>query len=313
MKRWNAWVLACSRTESGTSLALIRILLGLAVLWTLGSVIVTDTVDVLWVDARYGGMRNLVRHPLVEALGGATPDVVHGLVASGLVLGSALTLGLGGRLTPLLTLFLMKTLTSRHPEAGGSYDLLLHNGLWLAVLAPTTATLSADARLATGRWLRDTPVGMWGRYLFAFQLVLVYTSTGWQKLSAYWTPGGDFSALYYIFQQPSWQRMDLAWTAWIFPLTQLATAVSWVWEVTGPLLLLAVWAEDTPTRSGRWRRLLVRWHVRDVYAGIGLAMHLVLLVLMNVGPFTPVTLAYYPALYAPRVWERAIRRGIARR
>lgn len=306
---WRWWVSACTTTESATSLALIRIALGLSVLWALGSVVSTDTVDALWVDARYGGVRNLMANPLVDALGGARPNVIHGLVTALGVLGAALTMGLGGRVTPLLTLFGIRALTARHPEAGGSYDLLLHNGLWLCVLAPTTTTLSLDAWLGSGSFVRDTPVGRWARYLFVFQLVLMYTSTGWQKLSAYWTPGGDFSALYYIFQQPSWQRVDLAWTAWIYPLTQVGTAVSWFWEVTGPLLLLAVWAEDHREGATGWRRTLVRWRVRDVFVGIGLIMHVVLLVLMNVGPFTPITLSFYPALFAPRAWDRLLRRS----
>lgn len=311
MRLYRRWVEATSATEAGTSLALFRIALGLCVLWTLGSVVGSDTVDLLWVDSAHGGMKRLSGTWLVDALGGPVPSVVHGLVAAGMVCGLALVVGIGGRLTALLALVVVRAVTGLNTEAAGSYDLLLANALWLAVLGDTTATLSVDARLRTGRWTSARPVGMWARYLVAFQLVVMYASTGWQKLSAYWTPGGDFSALYWILQQPGWQRIDMTWTAWVFPVTQLATAVTWVWEVTAPVLLLAVWAHDAP--EGRIRRALVRWRVRDVYVVVGLVLHVSLLVLMNVGPFGPLSMALYPALYAPDAFHRGFRRMVARR
>lgn len=308
MSAWTRWVEACAATERGTSLALFRIAVGLGVLWTVGSVLYTGTLTPLWLDVEHGGMHTLHPRGLLALLGGAEPRAVWTLTLLTLVFATGLVVGIGGRLTAFITLMAAKPLLDVHPDAGGSYDLLLQNALWLTVLAPTTATLSVDARLREGRWMSVRQTGIWARYLIVFQLVLMYTSTGWQKLSAYWTPGGDFSALYYIFQQPSWQRFDLSWSAWVFPLTQVGTAVSWLWEITGPLLLLAVWAEDTAPAGGRFRRALVRMRVRDVYIFVGLVLHGSLLVVMNVGPFTPITLAFYPALLGPLVWERAFRR-----
>ncbi len=306
MKLWSWWVDATSTTESGTSLALFRIGLGLCVLWTLGPVVWSGAHEALWVGEDWGGIRDLPATWLVERLGGPRPGVIRGLIGVGMLGGLGLVVGLGGRGTALLTLAVVQALVRLNPEAGGSYDLLLTNGLWLAVLAPTTATLSLDARLRTGHWITDRPVGRWARYLIVAQLVLMYGSTGWQKLSAAWTPGGDFSALYYILQQPSWQRFDHAWAAWIFPLTQVATAITWSWEVLAPLLFLAVWAHDGDPHSG-WRRLLVRGRVRDVFVVLGVVFHGSLLALMKVGPFSPLSLTFYAALYAPTSWERLAR------
>lgn len=312
MSVWNRWVDLTRRKETGTAVAVFRIAMGFSILWTLGSVVWTGSVQPLWFDQAYGGVRRLTGHGLVALLGGATPTVIHGLTALGFALGVALILGIGGRATAFLTLLVVKPLIDVNDDAGGSYDLLVQNGLWLLVLAPSTRTLSLDCRLTTGGWTSLRPVGVWARYLIAFQLVLMYTSTGWQKLSAYWTPGGDFSALYYILQQPSWQRFDMTWTVHVYPLLQLATAITWLWEVTNPLLLVAVWMADTRGRPGRVRAWFNRLHVREIYVGLGLMMHLSLLVLMNVGPFAPLSLAFYAGLYASRDWENAWRRWLMR-
>lgn len=308
MSWWNRWVDLTRRQESGTAIALFRMALGFSILLTLGSVVWTGTIEPLWLDRAHGGVRPLSGNGLVALLGGATPEVVYPLLVIGFALATALTVGLGGRATALATLLVVQPLVDINDDAGGSYDLLIQNGLWLLVLAPATRTLSVDCRLRTGAWASRSPVGLWARYLIAFQLVVMYTSTGWQKLSAYWTPGGDFSALYYILQQPSWQRFDMAWTVHVYPLLQLGTAVTWLWEVSNPLLLVAVWMADTQERPGRVRAWFNRLHVREAYAVVGLVMHLSLLVLMNVGPFTPLTLAFYAGLYSSKDWETTGRR-----
>ena len=61
-------------------------------------------------------------------------------------------------------------------------DRLLTNALWLLVLSRSTATLSLDCRLRTGQWVSSVLVPAWPRYLALYQLVLVYGTTGLQKL-----------------------------------------------------------------------------------------------------------------------------------
>lgn len=303
MSTWRAWVDATSATESGTSLAFFRIAIGLCVLLTLGSVVAAGLVDVLWVDAAHGGVLSLEGSWLVRLLGGPTPAVSHGLVGVGLLAGCALVVGLGGRLAALIALVTVQALVDINPYAGGSYDQLLQNALWLLVLCPGSHTLSLDRRLTSGSWTTDVPIGLWCRGLVAFQLVLVYTSTGWQKLSAYWTPGGDFSALYYILQQPGWQHGDMRWLAWAFPLTQLGTAATWFWEVSNPIWLVALVLAEHPERAGRVRTWFRRLHLRWLYLGLGVVFHVLILLTMNVGPFGPISLAYYTAMVRPSEWE----------
>lgn len=307
--RWGRWLGLMSHREPGTALALVRICAGLVLLWSLSSTWSSGALDALWIGKEYGGVRSMP-HPtwLVALLGGPTPGVIHGLTAAGLVGGLLMTLGLGGRVTVLFAQQVFMAVSDLNSHAGGSYDSFLQNLLWLLFLSSSTATLSLDCRLRTGRWTSDVPVLAFPRYLMVFQLVLTYWSTGMLKLSGFWTPMGGFSALYYILQQPTWQRFDLSVFAWLYPLTQLATGVTWLWEVTAPVWLLAWWYRATRERPGRLRAWANRYRLRLIYAGIGATMHLALWVVFNVGPFSPLSLTYYLALFHPdeyaRLWRR---------
>lgn len=313
MSLWARWVALLSRQEDGSSLALLRVGVGLCSLYTTGTVVAAGMVPVLWLDREHGGYLDLgATWWLVDALGGATPGVVWGLVAASLLSSTLLVLGLFSRLSALVALQTVMALTWINTSAGGSYDDLTTNALWLLVLAESDATLSLRCRLKTGAWTSAAPVSAWPRYLFVLQLVVMYASTALQKLSAYWTPGGDFSALYYILQQPTWQRFDMRWVGRFFPITQLATASTWLWELSAPLLGLSFWYRDTRDRPGRLRALFNRLDFRALYAGFGVALHLGIHALMEVGPFSFITLSYYLALIHPdelRRFGRSLRRA----
>lgn len=296
---WSSWVHWCSRTEAGTSLAWFRIAIGVCVWLSILTVVAAGLVDVIWYPDVHGGLRPLRGNWIVQSLGGPTPELVWRLIGACLLCSGLLTVGVGGRLMALLTLQLFTSLESLNSYAGGSYDLLLNNALWLLVLAPSTATWSVDCRLRTGRWVDDTPVSAIVRDLVVAQLILMYWCTGLQKLSAYWTPGGGFSALYYILQQPNWHRFDMGWIAPLYPVTQLATAVSWLWEVTAPIMGLAYWYRTTEPRGGWLRERFNRFRVLEGYAIVGVVFHMSILFVMDVGPFTPISLAYYLCLIRP--------------
>lgn len=306
---WAAWVRLLSRREVGTSLALLRIALGLCVVGMLSGLVARGVIEPLWVDSAHGGYRSLGSGGwLVRWLGGPTPAVVWPLVWAAIGSGVLLTLGIGGRWPALAALVFTSSLTNLNSHTGGSYDELLENGLWLCFLSSCTQTISLDCRIRTGAWLSEGLVPAWPRWLVIFQLVLVYWTTGLQKLSAHWVPGGGFSALYYIFQQPTWQRFDMQWVAWVYPLTQIGTGVSWFWEVLAPLWLLAFFYRDTRSRPGRVRALFNAWDVRTLYAALGATFHLMLLIFMDVGPFSPITLAFYTCLWSPDEWRALARR-----
>lgn len=301
IRAWTGWVDAIRARESATALALFRIGMGLGVLLTVGSPTWRGLVPVLWIDVANGGYRSLGHGPwLVAWLGGPTPAVVWGLVITALVAGAAMAVGVGGRFASFVALVACENVLSINGHAGGSYDQLLTNGLWLAVLAGGEQTLSLTARLRTGTWFPAATAPAWPRWLVAWQLVLMYGTTGLQKVSAYWVPGGEASALYYILQQPEWHRRDASFVAYVFPLTQLATTVTWLWEVGAPLWIVAMALARTPTPSRRrtWANR-VRWG----FALLGIGMHAVIFVMMEVGPFSPLSLAFYAAMVHPFEWD----------
>jgi hypothetical protein len=298
-RAWSRWVRMLDHREPGTPLALFRIATGLCALHMVTSVVRNDLVRVLWLDKPYGGFHTMpTKLPwLISALGGARPDVIWAVIAGCLVASSCLILGVGGRVAALATLFTLGNLTAVQDNASGSYDELIENALWLLFLAPNDATLSLSCRLRTGKWWSTEPVVAWPRYLVIVQIVIVYWTTGLQKVSSYWTPGGDFSALYYIFQQPTWQRFDMEWVAYFFPFTQLSTFVTWTWEVCAPLWLLAFWFRGTRARPGKLRAYFNAWDVRFWYAAVGWIFHAGLILFMDVGPFSLVSLCYYLAFW----------------
>jgi len=300
IRLWGRWVRRFRQTESGEALAALRVACGLCVVASVASVVVNDLPLVLWADSQHGGYRSPTNlHWLMQALGGATDRAVWILAGAAISAGMCIILGLGGRLAPLVAGQCLLALIQSNPLAGGAYDTLLHNALWLLVLSRSTATLSLDCRWRHGTWAQPVQVPAWPRYLVVLQMVVVYASTGIQKMSTHWSPAGGFSALYYTLQQPSWQRFDMAWLAIIYPLTQMGTAITWIWEVSSPLLLVALYFQATPRNGSRLRRALSRIRFRGLFVLIGVPMHLLTWILMDLGQFTWISLAMYPCLYQP--------------
>lgn len=283
----------------------------MVLLYELLTMIFADAVTPIWVSRDFGGIKPLVTHHwLIQALGGATPTATWGLVGTTLVAAVALGVGLGTRVAALVAGQCCVALFSLHPAAGGGHDRLITNALWLLVLAPSGATLSLDCRIRTGAWRSALPIAAWTRYAAVFQLCVTYGITGIQKLGSSWFPWGDYSAVYYALQTPSWARFNVdtmaVLAARFYPLTQLGTAVSWVWEVSFPVVLLALWFRSTRDRGGRLRSAFNRLDVRWLYALVGLVMHSVLFVTMELGPFSLITTSFYVCLWHPDEWARRV-------
>jgi len=306
-KRWRRWVVLLSRRERGTALALFRIAVAAVVIYSVSSVMVADLVPQLWVDRAHGGMLRTGENDwLLELCGGATRGTVWPFAVATLAAASALMVGVGGRATPLVTLLTYRSI-STIGSVSGSYDAMIFNALWLLALGEATATLSFDCRRKTGKWTSDKPIHAWPRYLLIFQLVVIYTATGLQKMSASWTFADGYSALYWFLQDPTWARFDMSWTAHVYPLTQLGTFASWHFEVGAPLLLLVYYYRVTRHRPGRLRALFNRRDLRIGYALVGITLHVSIAVLLDMGPFSWISLAYYLPLWRPRELERVLR------
>lgn len=313
-RRWATWVETTARTEGGESLALFRIAVGLCVALTVVSAWVWGAAPIVWVDVADGGYRALGDGPFwVRILGGPTRAVVGTLSTVAVVAGACLAAGAGGRLSALVTHQAYYALTSINTHVGGSYETLMVNALFLLVLGDASRTWSADCRWRTGRWSSDAAVRAFPRWLALAQLVIVYASTGLQKVGTAWTPVGGFSALYYTARDLNWARWDLAWLGSAYPLTQLATAGAWAFELAWLAVPLLGWANLSWHGRGRIRAGLARagraffeqtrWRLWVL--GLGAALHVGIGVLLEVTTFGWIMLAFYAALFRPEEIRRA--------
>jgi hypothetical protein len=266
----------------------------------------SESVAPIWFNPPDGGLRTLEPHHWLARLAGApAPAAVYGLMAAACVGAVGLTAGLGARVCALVTLQTLLALFALHPRTGGAHDRLIANALWLLVLAPSDHSLSLRARLWGRGWLDPTPAPLWTRWLVILQLTLMYASTGMQKVGAEWFVWGELSAVQRALLSPSWARWDLTpLAAHITPLLQAATALSWLWEVTFVCVPLWLWARATRTRPGRWRAISNRIDLRSWMAAGGIVMHLILLLLLELGPFSLISLALYPCLFSGAEWRR---------
>jgi hypothetical protein len=149
-----------------------------------------------------------------------------------------------------------------------------------------------------------TEAHAWPRWVGVGQIVVVYWSTGLQKLSAGWIPGGPMDALWYILQQPTWHRVDMHWLAPLYPFTQAATMVTWLFEQAAPLLLLALWYRRTRLRGGWLRAQFNRVDARAWYLGLGVLLHASIELTLEVGPFSFAMLSLYPLAFHADEWTR---------
>ena len=309
---WRSFVALTSEKETGDSLAIFRCFVGFAYLLSLGTVLRRGLVDVIWVDVKEGGMVHLGQgNRLLAALGGPTHANVWLLFWIALAAGIFFTVGLGGRVSAFIALQTYQALYSNNGLTSHGYDVLITNALWLCVLGDATRTLSLDCRRKTGQFSSDELVNAWPRTIGVLQIIVVYVTTGLQKLSPVWTPAGGYSALYWVLQDPDWRRYDFRWTASVYPLTQIATAITWNWEVFSPLMLLAFFYRRTRERKGRLRRLFNRFDLRIPFLAIGLVLHLGIFLAMNVGEFSLIAVSFYVLFFRPDEVRAASLRGRA--
>ena len=308
---WKRWVDFWSETESGSSIAMVRISIGLTLLYTCCSPYLGGVWEAIWVDESYGGIRHYKKVPwLLELLGGATPFAVETMLWLGIASSFGLILEIAGRLSALMGMVVMNTISWHNPLATGGHDDLIANALWLLVFVQNDCTHSLSCKFRTGQWTSETQVYSIVRRLLVTQLIIMYASTGLQKVSAHWIPFGELDALWYILQQPTWSWRDHQFLASWFWATQVGTLGTWLFEVCAPLMwILMLWESrtDTPWYAPKWgQRLTQRYKPRLIFSCIGIPMHLGILFTMDVGPFSYAALSYYWAFCIPsRTMESA--------
>lgn len=309
MSAWRSWVALWSRRETAESLALVRILLPAVVLWDLYQVHRLALVDVLWATVEEGGLGPASRaEPLIWFYEryGSTLSSTHWLY--GLTIASALTLMLGlfSRTSAPAFLLFYAQLEALSPDADRGIDTLLRDVSCILVFARAGATMSLDALLRRQRLLTDTLVPAWPRYLIIAQLIILYFFAGLAKDAASWSLHGGYVALFYVLHEPHHVRFVIPHEALVlaYPLTQLGTLTTVIWERCAILLPLLIWLRNTRERDTRWQRWANKLHLLELWVGMGIFFHLMLALLLALGIFPWGCLALYPALAKPETWRR---------
>jgi hypothetical protein len=321
-RRWVArWVAFWDEREPPTCLALIRIALAGVVVFDLVTLAAHGAISWLWAPLGAGGVSGWAEAdaPLFYRLfppsaGSAT------LLWAGLLL-SAVGVGAGcfTRASALAHVWFSAQTALINPGADRAIDRLIRMVLLILALSPCAAIWSLDAKRATGRFRGDpSPAPAWPRYLIFGQLVLTYFGAGLAKGGTHWYPWGGYNALYLTLSDPILSSVDPRWLDSRFAhfVTQLATAVTHLWELGAPLLLLAAYHRRSRERSGQeasrrvsLARLFGHVPVREIYVAIGVVFHLTLAVTLRLGIFPFAMLACFPAFFRPSELERALGGG----
>jgi hypothetical protein len=291
-KLWQRWVAILDVREPAQALAAMRLVTAATVFLTFAHAWSSGVAQRLWVDPAVAPIDpGWLRH-----IGGATWPNVRALLILALSSSALLFFGVFTRVAAILTWLSYRSLIFLSVWSGGSGDNVVANLLFILVLAKSGDAWSLDAR-----FFRVSPtVPAWPRYLAIGQLVTIYVSTGWQKLSAVWMPFGSREAVWLSLQHPIWQRRPMLWfPAWI---TQIATLSTWSFEIAAPLLILAFYYRATADRPGRVRRFFNRIDFRAKYLAVGFALHVGIELTLEVGDFFGGMIALYCACIHPSEW-----------
>lgn len=319
MTAWSAWVAFWDRREPADSLAMIRIGVGLVVLWDFATVARLGLVRALWAPVEAGGIG-----PSTDAVPISVVYEWIGPSASGawLLFGIcclcslSLCIGLLTRVSALVLCLAWAQLAQLSPDADRGIDTLLRNALLVLGCSSAGATASLDARLRHGCWFRDVRLPAWPRYVLILQLVLLYFWAGIVKQSPPWTSIDGYSALYITLSQPHYATFDFSsrQLAAVYPLLQLATFMTVWFERLAATVPVLLWLRTTAARGGRVRGLINKLRLLEVWVVLGVMFHLGLAASVELGMFPWGCLALYPALCAPetlRSWLRSARHKLS--
>jgi hypothetical protein len=304
----NRWVALWDRRETAESIAFVRILVPLVIAWDLLDVLRLGLTIPLWGPIEEGGLGpTSYAAPICWAYRwlGVSSTSTWILFAITLIAAISLSLGFMSRTSAVILLLAYAQLAQLSPDADRGIDRLLRNVLCILPLAAPGTTLSLDARLRTGRWVSDQMVWAWPRLLIIAQLVLLYFFAGILKQAAGWSYSGGYTALFQVMQKPHLVKYDLppALAAPIFPLLQIGTFSTVTWERSAPLLPILLWLRETRARPGKFRALVNRARLLELWVALGAFFHLSLAVFFALGAFPWGCLALYPALAKPSTWR----------
>jgi hypothetical protein len=308
-RRWQGWVALWDHHEHPRSLALIRIGLGLCLLWDYAWMALLGlVVPILGAEGGGGWARVADRGshvPLVWQVLPETPGSAWLIWAAVVVCILGVVLGVAFPVSALGFVLLSAQTAQTLDAADRGIDTLIRNVMLLLAFSGAARTWSVDAWWRTGSWRgdgRDVPA--WPRHLLIVQLVIMYFIAGIAKIGSGWTPLASYSALYVILQDVAVTRFDWSFLAHpvLYRITQICTAVTISWEYSSPLVLLMYWYRHTPDRPGRLRAFANRHRLHWWWLAVGVIFHVLIAVSLNLGIFPFAMLALYPCFVHPDEW-----------
>jgi hypothetical protein len=279
---------------------------GLVLLWDMLAIYRLDLVVRLWGSPELGGFGDVMsRTPVPEMYRWFAPTpglawAAWGILTAGL---ACFTLGLFTPFAGIVALVVYAQVAQVLPLGDRGIDLMMRNVLLLLSLSGCNRIWAMDALIFGRREL----VPAWPRHLLIVQLLVMYFMASVQKTAVAWWPWGGYSALYLVLQDPSIAAWRFGWLQEVYPLTQLATASTMVFELLAGPMVLTWWFRDTRTRPGRLRAFWNRLDVHRWWMLVGVMLHVGIAATMAIGIFPYAMLALYPAFFHPDELPRWVR------
>ena len=305
MRVWHRWVQVWNGQELPWPMALVRLLLGAAMLFDFLTFLPLGMVEVVMLPADQGGVLPSewkVPPPWWDWFG-ATPASAWGLYIGLLASSFLVMIGCFTRTAVVVLMLLSAQFAWMHGAGDRGIDTMMRNVLMILAFSGAGRGLSVDAWWRTGSlWGDGAFVPSWPRRLLLLQLVAMYFAAGVSKYAQQWWPWGGYTALWFIWND--WPVSAVAGQAWVdttaaLRFSQFATFITILWELTFPAMLWMWWA---------WRRGRPAWVRRLrpdlVYVALGAIFHLGIAVWLQLGIFPWAMLALYPAFLSGREWAR---------
>lgn len=278
----DAWRAFWFRPEPAYPLGLIRIALGLVtVAWTFS--LIGDLNAFFSVDGV------LPRQPASSHELGVfefwTDDRAL-MIGWALLLASAvaMTVGWHSRLAALIVFVLVISFEFRNPYIFNSGDNLIRIEALFLALSPCGAALSIDQRQRTGAFWSAETRAPWPLRLMQIQLSLIYLATFQIRMTGERWPEG--TALSYALRLED--MLIIPAPQWISTHAALMNIATWGVLVLELLIGVLVWSRQC----------------RPVVLAAGVVLHLVIMVTVAVGFFTPAMLVLYLAFLSPETVRR---------
>jgi vitamin K-dependent gamma-carboxylase len=311
---WSTWEDFCDERESPVAIALVRILLGICLVYDFAHIWFLDLVVPLFSVAAVGGVSDaLIREstPLWYRVFPGTLWAAQLHHAALLLSSLGLLTGTFQRVSVGVLLFASVQFVEVVPYSDRGIDTLLRLVLCILWFSPASRTLSVDAWVRTGSLLGDgRPEPAWAKRLIIGQIVLMYFGAGTQKVGITWWPMGHMGALYFALQDPAVAAWDFSFIRQqpYFFLAQVGATVTMLKQYTYPTVLLLFWWKRNPGRGGRIAELALRWHLEWLWITVGFVFHVILGFTMNLGIFPWAMLALYPVWVGADTWHALLGR-----